>query len=125
VDIKIPEAVDVQILADVFHGHLVGDQLVRVREIDAIVAGKAVRRTTDAHMHFGRAGLAQINHARPGGGSTNDGIVHHHHSLAGDHFLDQVELYAHVEIANQLARLEECAANVMVPNECVRVGNVQ
>ena len=40
-------------------------------------------------------------------------------------FLDQVQFHPHVEIANELARLEKGAPDVVIAHEGVLVGNVQ
>src|SRR5262245_57888526 len=61
--IQVTEAVHTKIFADVFHRHLVRDQFFRVREIDAVMAGEPVWRTTDAHVHLFRPGLTQIHHS--------------------------------------------------------------
>src|SRR5215211_3825401 len=70
--VEIAETVHTKIFADVFHRHLVRDQFFRVREIDPIVAGEPMRRTTHAHVHFFCTGLAQRHHARTRGGAAHD-----------------------------------------------------
>ena len=71
-----------EIVADFFERVLVGDQLFRVGKIDAVVAGVPVRRAGDAHVHFLRAGFAQIHHARARRGAAHDRVIHHHHALS-------------------------------------------
>src|SRR5215831_12420251 len=70
--IKVTETVHTKIFADFFHRHLVRDQFFRVREIDPVMAGKPVRRTTHAHVHFFCTGLAQVHHSRTRGGAPDD-----------------------------------------------------
>src|SRR5512132_1077730 len=70
--VEIAETVHTKIFADVFHRHLVRDQFFRVWEIDPVVTGKPVGRTTDAHVHFFCTGLAQVHDARPRGGAADD-----------------------------------------------------
>src|SRR6476620_4312404 len=70
--IKVTETVHTKIFADVFHRHLVRDQFFRVRKIDAVMAGEPVWRTTHAHVHFFRPGLAQVHHARARSGTADD-----------------------------------------------------
>ena len=122
-DIEITEAVDAEIFADFLHRHLVRDQLFRIGKIDAVMAGEPVRRTAHAHVHFLRAGFAQIDDAGARGRSAHDRIVDHHDAFSFHHFLDQIQFHPHVEIANQLARLEERAADVVIADKGVLVGN--
>src|SRR5438034_11130367 len=89
------------------------------------MAGKSVWRATHAHVHLLRSGLAQVHHAGAGGRAAHDGIVHNHYAFSGDYFLDQIYLHAHIEIADQLTWLQECAANVVVANERVGVRDFQ
>src|SRR5206468_5263110 len=44
-DVEIAEAIDIEILADFFHRHLVSDQLFRIGKIDPVVTGETTRRT--------------------------------------------------------------------------------
>ena len=89
------------------------------------MAGKAVRRTTDAHMHFLGAGFAEIDDARAGGCSANDRIIDHDDAFPFHRFLDQIQLHPHIEVANELARLKKGAPDVVVADEGVLVGNVR
>ncbi len=63
-DIEITEAVDAEIIADFFHRHLIGDQLLRIWKINAVMTGESMGRTADPDVHFLRAGLAEIHNAR-------------------------------------------------------------
>ena len=51
-DVEIAKAVYVQILADLFHRHLIGDELFRVGEINPVMAGESMGWTAHPHMHF-------------------------------------------------------------------------
>src|SRR5205814_10726714 len=89
------------------------------------MAGKSVWRATHTHVHFFGASFAQVHYARSRGGPAYDRVVQNHYAFSGDHFLDQIQLYAHIEIADQLTWLQKCAANVVVANECVGVRDLQ
>jgi len=39
---------------------------------------------------------------------ADDRIVYNHDAFSGNHFLDQIQLYAHVEIPDELTRLQKC-----------------
>src|SRR5204863_3934103 len=60
-DAQIAEAIDVEILANLLHRHLVSDQLFRIGEIDAVMTGEAMGRAAYPQMHFSCAGLTQIH----------------------------------------------------------------
>src|SRR5258707_12466878 len=64
-DVEIAETIDIEILADFFHRHLVSDQLFRVREVDSVMTGKAVWRTNYPPGPFLRARFSQIHDSRP------------------------------------------------------------
>src|SRR5207237_1989249 len=49
---QIGEAIDLDELADLLDGAIVGDQLVLGGEVDAVEAGMADRRATDAQVDF-------------------------------------------------------------------------
>src|SRR6266542_2413888 len=95
-----------------------------VRKIDAVATSKAIWRTAHAHVHFPSYGLAKVHHTRARGGAAHDGVVQNYDAFSGNHFLDQIQLHSHVEIANQLTRLQKCAPNVMVADEGVAVRNI-
>src|SRR6266480_7526101 len=89
------------------------------------MTSKAMRRATHTHVHFCGAGFPQVDHTRPGRGAAYDRIVHYYDPFSGNHFLDQIQLYAHVEIADELTRLQKCAANIVVADEGVGVRNLE
>ena len=89
------------------------------------MAGEAVRRAAHPHVDFLRAGFAQIDHARAGGRSAHDRIVDHDDAFPFHRFLDQIQFHPHIEIANELARLQKGAADVVIAHEGVLVGNLQ
>src|SRR5262249_28874655 len=104
-DVEVAETVHTEIFADFLHRHLVRDQLLRIGKIDAVMAGEPMRRTAHSHVHFLRAGFAQIYNTCSRGRPPNDRIVDHYHPLSGDHFLDQIQFHPDIEIADELARL--------------------
>src|SRR2546423_14014946 len=89
------------------------------------MTGEPVRRTTHAHVHFLRAGFAEVHPPGPRRRSANNRIVHYHDSLTFHRFLDQVELHPDVEVANELAWLEKGPADVVIAHESVFVGQVK
>ena len=109
-DVEIAETVDAEIFADLIHRHLIGDQFFRIGKIDAVMAGETVRRATHAHVNFLRAGFAQVHDARARGRAAHNRIIHHDDAFSRHHFLDQVQFHAHIEIADELARLQETCA---------------
>src|ERR1700704_2223158 len=50
--VQITETIDIEVLADFFHRHLVSDQLFRIGEINSVMTGKTMRRTTHPQMHL-------------------------------------------------------------------------
>src|SRR6266850_263064 len=122
--IEVTEAVDTEVFADVSHRHLVRNQLIRIRKIDAVVTSKPVRRTAYAHVHFFGASFAQGHYARSRGRPPYDRVVHNHDPFSGHHFLDQIQLYPHIEIADKLARLQKRSANVVIADKGVGIRNV-
>src|SRR5260370_25829607 len=51
-DVEITKTIDAEIFPDFFHRHLVCDQLLRIRKIDSVMTGEAVRRAAPPHAHF-------------------------------------------------------------------------
>ena len=125
VDIKVADAVGPEVVADLLMGLLVGDELLGIGEVDSVVAGMAVRRAADAEVDLPGAGLAEIHHARLGGRAAHDGVVDDHDALALHRLADEVELHPDVEVADELGRLDEGAADVVVADESGVVGNSQ
>src|SRR5438477_8061455 len=89
-NVEIAETIDIEVLADFFHRHLVSDQFFRIGKIDPVMTGKAMRRTTHPQVHLFRARFPQVDDARARGGPAHDRIVHHHNSFPFHHFLYQV-----------------------------------
>src|SRR5205823_7546375 len=123
--VEVTQTINTEIFADVIHRHLIGDQLFRVWKIDAVMTGEPMWRTAHAHVHFFGAGLAQVHHARPRCRAAHDRVVYNHHAFSSNDFLYQIQLYAHVEIADQLTRLQKCAPDVVIADESVSVRNFQ
>ena len=69
------------------------------------------------------SGLAEIDHPGLGGGSPHDGIIDHDDALPLHSFTDEVELHADIEVADELGRLNEGAADVVVAHEGRVVGD--
>src|SRR5205823_2300608 len=44
-DVEIAETIDIEILADFFHRHLVSDKFLRIRKVDPVMTGETMRRT--------------------------------------------------------------------------------
>ena len=64
-----------------------------------------------------------VRHPRAGRRAAHDRIVHHDDAFARDHFLDEIEFHAHAKIADELARLQERAAHVVIADEGVAEGD--
>src|SRR5947207_220402 len=118
-DVEITETIDAEIFPDFFHRHLVRDQLLRIGKIDSVMAGEAVWRTAHPHVHFLGAGLAQVYHSGARGCAAHNRIVDHHHAFPRHHFLNQIQFHPHVEIADELTRLQERSTDIVIPNERV------
>ena len=108
--IEIAKTVDAEILADLFHRKLIRDQFLWIRKIDAVMAGEAMRRAAHAHVYLLGAGFSQIDDAGARGRAADDGIIHHDNAFPFHRFFDQIKFYAHIEIANELTRLEKRAS---------------
>ncbi len=72
-------------------------------------------------MNFFRARFAQRRDARPRRGAADNRVVNHHHAFAGHHLVNQVQLHADAEVADELARLQKRAADVVIADERVAV----
>ena len=123
--VEVADGIGAEVLADLVHGALIGEEVAGIGEIDAVMACVLVRGTGDAHVDLLGAGLAKIDDAGAGRGAADDGVIDDDDTPAGDGFLDEVELYADIEVANQLGGLEEGAANVMVADEGVLEGDAK
>ena len=117
------QRIGVEIFADFVQGMVRGHQFAAVGKINAINARVHVRRATDQHVDFLRAGFLEIVDARLAGRAAHDGIVHDDDALALHEFGDEVELHAHVEIADELRRLQKAAPDIVVAHEGHLVGN--
>src|SRR4051794_8208826 len=124
IDIQVTKAVDPKVSADLFHWHLVRDQLFRVGKIDSVVAGEAMRRGAYPHMDFLCSCFAQGYDASAGRSPADNGVVHYHDAFSFHSFLDQVELNPDVEIANELAGLKECAPDIVISHKGMFVRQV-
>jgi hypothetical protein len=75
-------------------------------------------------MDFLCASFAQVHYARARGRPAHDRIVHNYDPFPSDHFLNQIQLYPDIEIADELAWLQKRSANVVIANKGVGVGNL-
>ena len=96
------ERIGIEILANFVDRVIRGHQLVPVREVDAIHAGVHVRRATDHLMNFFSSGFFEVIDARFASSAADDRVIHDDHALALHQFRNEVQLHAHVEVANQL-----------------------
>src|SRR5438105_11226420 len=76
-DVEIAETIDIEVLADFFHRHLISDQFFWIGKIDSVMTGEAMRRTSHPQVHLFRARFPQVAYARARRGSAYDSIVHH------------------------------------------------
>ena len=110
----VAERVGAERRGDLVDPQAVGDELGAGREVDAVEAGPLHRRRADAHVHLGRAGLAQHPDERALGVAAHDRVVDDHQALAADDVAQRVELEPDAELAQRLRRLDERAADVGV-----------
>ena len=111
------QRVGVQVFADFVHGVVRGHQLAAVGKINAVNARIHVRRTTHGDVDFARAGFLQSFHTRLARRPAHDGIVNDDNAFALHERLDEIQFHAHIEIADELRRLEKTASDVMVADE--------
>ena len=84
-----------------------------------------VRRAAHAEVNFLCAGFAEALHAGHRGGAAHDAVVHDHDAFPAHHLLDEVELHAHIEIADELRGLEKGAADVVIADEGLLVADAK
>ena len=116
---EVGERVALQVLGDLLDRAPVGDHLLRRRHVDAVVAGVADRRRGDAHVHLGRAGVAQHLHDLARGVAAHDRVVDDDQALALDDLAQRVELHPQAVLAQLLAGLDERARDVAVLDQAV------
>ncbi len=68
-------------------------------------------------MHFTRASGTYHVHKAARGRAANDGVVHHHHAFATQHFANRVVLHFHLRVASGLSRLKERPPDVVISNQ--------
>ena len=124
-EIEIADGIGAEIFSDFVHRALVGEKLFGIGKVDAVIAGKFVRRTTDAHVNFLRAGLSQGDYSRAGRRAAHDRVIHDNHAFALHGLHDEIQFHAHIEVANALGGLDEGAADVVIANECRIIGNAE
>src|ERR1700749_1163008 len=111
------EAVRTDEAAHLFHIHLVGDEIGRVRRIHAIEAGMRRRRTGNAEMDFGGAGIAYHLHDFFRSRAAYNGVIHKNDTLAREQCAIGIVLFADAEIADAVRRLDEGTADIMVADD--------
>ena len=100
--VEVAKRVGLEIVGDFLEGKLIRDEVLGIGEVDAVMAGESVRRTTDADMDFLGAGVAEVHDAGAGGRSAHNGIVDDDDAFACDAFLDDVEFDPDAEFAREL-----------------------
>ena len=91
-------------------------------EVDAVEARPLHRRGGDAHVHLGRASLAQHPDEGALGVAADDRVVDDDEALARDDVRERVELEPDAELAQRLRRLDERASDVGVLGEALPNG---
>jgi len=90
-----------------------GDQLVRVGEVDPVVALRDHRRRRDADVHLGGARVEEHLDDLPRRVAPDDRVIHDDDALAR-HLGERVELQPDPLLAQALIGLDEGAADVAV-----------
>ena len=117
VEAEIGHAVGVEILADFLERVRRGDQFRPARRVDAVEARRDRRRAADAHVHLACARAPHHPNDLPARRPAHDRVVDEHDAPAFEDAAHRIELHPHAEVANRLLRLDERAADVVVPNE--------
>ena len=76
-----------------------------------------MRRTTHEHVHFFGTGLFEAVHALLASGTTHDRIIHDDDTFILHQIGDEVELHAHIKIANELTRLQKTTAHIVIADK--------
>src|SRR5690349_9215051 len=76
-------------------------------------------------MHLARSGAAYHAYDFAARGSAHDRIVNKHDALAFEQMADGIELQLHAEVANRLRRLNERAADIVIPDKSLPVRNAR
>ncbi len=94
-----------------------GNQLRPLRRVHAVETGRDRRRTTDAHVHFARAGRANHLDDLPAGRAAHDRVVDEHDAASLQDALHRIQLHAHAEMADRLVRLDERPSDVVIADQ--------
>src|SRR5262249_30873025 len=94
---KIGERVGSDVLADLFHALVGGDELVLRRRVHTVEAGRDGRWARDAHVHLFGPRVAHHADDLTAGGAAHDGVVDQHHALALEQRAHRVQLELHSE----------------------------
>ena len=105
--------------AELFDGHVVGNQLFICAHIKPHEAGMGDGWTGDADVDFERAGISEELDERAGSSAPHDRVVDHHDALPFEVLRQCVELELHALAPELLGRLDERPADVAVLDEPV------
>ena len=94
---EVAERIGTDVIADLFDGHVGGDEVTAVRGVDAVIARVGRRRARNTHMHLEGADFADHLDDLFGGRAADDGIIDQNDSAAVDQILDRIEFQPHAE----------------------------
>ncbi len=93
------------------------------RYINPIIAGSNERRRSDPDMNLFHSHSTDEMHDLPAGGSAHNRIVYQNNALVSKYLPDGVELYFDSEVADRLLGLNECPADIVIPDQAEFQGN--
>jgi len=99
---QIAERVEAEVDSYLFSGVICRDELARVREVDAVIAGMHVRRTADEEVHFASASLADFFYSGTACRTADNGIVYDDYALALHQTWYEVQLEVDRKVASSL-----------------------
>src|SRR5690606_13215976 len=114
---QVAKRVDAEVLADLGDRVPRADQLLAVRHVDPVVTREPDRRARDPEVDLLRAGLADQRDEAAARRAADERVIHHHDALALDDLADRVVLDPDPEVTAGLRRVDEGAADVMVPDQ--------
>ena len=120
---EIAERIHTDDFSDLRNRVVVGDELVFVVNIRAVVAFGHKGRRADPHVDLLRAGLAQQVDGAAASGAPDDGIIDQHHALALHHGADGVQLDIDLIFPHILRGRNKGAADVFVFDKAHAVGD--
>ena len=120
---EIAERIHTDDFSDLLNRVVVGDELVFVVNIRAVVTFGHKGRRADPHVDLLRAGLAQQVDGAAAGGAPDDGVIDQHHALALHHGADGVQLDIDLIFPHILRGRNKGAADVFVLDKAHAVGD--